>query len=40
MKIILDNWVALQQVWMNHLMEIWNQKSKVGFLCKKPDDYL
>ena len=25
---------------MNHLMEIWNQKSEVEFLCKKPDDYL
>ena len=34
MKSILDNWVALQQMWHEYLMEISNQKSKVELLVK------
>ena len=33
-KSILDNWVGLQQMWHEYLMEISNQKSKVELLVK------
>ena len=33
-KSILDNWVALHQVWHEYLMEISNQKLKVELLVK------